>query len=103
MYKHYKIAFLLLFIFYADTLAATTDVYKFKTTFQSASGAVVFDHEAHAMGRVKDCSFCHSALKTFGGEVNELFAHKYCKICHESKGGPTECNGCHSGMQAPIE
>jgi len=79
----------------AAALAVPTDDFRFKKTFQSAQGVVAFDHEAHALGRVKDCATCHSALKTFGGQVNELFAHNFCQNCHASKNGPTECNGCH--------
>ena len=74
---------LLLGLFYVNAFAVTTDIYKFEKEYQSTLGVVTFDHEAHAMGRVKDCEFCHSALKTFGGQVNE------------SRNGPTECGGCH--------
>ena len=95
MYKYYLPISLLLCLFFVNAFATTTLDYKFKKTFQSTSGVVVFDHEAHAMGREKDCEFCHSALEAFGGKVNELFAHKFCKLCHQSNNGPTECNGCH--------
>ena len=33
--------------------------------------------------------------QAFGGQVNELFAHKVCKVCHESKNVPAECVSCH--------
>jgi hypothetical protein len=79
----------------ANSSPATTEVYKFTRTFQSDYGAVIFDHESHAMGRVKDCAACHSALEVFGGQVNELFAHNFCKRCHATHGGPTECYDCH--------
>ena len=103
MNKHCILISLLLCLFYANSFAMVTDNYKFKKAFQSTSGVVIFDHEAHAMGRVKDCEFCHSALKIFGGKVNELFAHNFCKVCHDSSNGPTECNGCHNGKQVPME
>ena len=81
-----------------NALAAETEDYNFKRTFQTSYGVVVFDHEAHAMGRVKDCATCHSALKTFGG-ISALFAHNFCKTCHASRNGPTECNGCHHNKE----
>jgi len=83
--------------------AAITEAHKFIRTFQSTYGVVIFDHESHAMGRVKDCATCHSALKTFGGKVTELFAHNFCKLCHASRNGPTECNGCHRKKIASNE
>ncbi len=86
---------LLLSTFIVNASATPTDNLNFKKTFQSTEGVVTFDHGAHAYGRVKDCSECHSALKTFGNKVNELFAHNFCKACHESYNAPTECSGCH--------
>lgn len=87
---------LLLLCLVAANVNATSSLdYKFIKIFQSSEGTVRFDHEAHAMGRVKDCAKCHSALKTFGDQVSELFAHNFCKTCHESNNGPAECNGCH--------
>lgn len=78
-----------------NAFAASTDSLNFKKTFQSKEGVVIFDHGAHAFGRVNDCAECHSALKAFGDEVNELFAHNFCKSCHETNNAPVECNGCH--------
>lgn len=95
MYKHCIFISLLFCLLFVNAIASANDNYKFKINFQSASGVVTFDHEAHAMGKEKDCEFCHSALKTFGGKVDELFAHKFCVLCHQSKNGPTECKGCH--------
>ena len=86
---------LVLSLLFVNAFASSTDKLNFKKNFQSTEGVVTFDHWAHAYGRVKDCAECHSALKTFGGEVNELFAHNFCKLCHTSNNGPTECNGCH--------
>jgi hypothetical protein len=91
---------LLLSLVSVNVNATSSLDYKFIKTFQSSAGAVRFDHEAHAMGRVKDCAKCHSAMKTFGGKVSELFAHNFCKACHESNNGPTECNGCHRQKKA---
>ena len=79
------------------------DSYKFTKEYQSSSGVVAFDHESHSMGRAKDCNNCHSALKTFGGEVSELLAHNYCKACHEANNGPTECNGCHDQKKVVLK
>ena len=87
---------LLLSLLFVNAFATTNLNYKFKKTFQSTAGVVVFDHESHATGRTRDCAECHSALKAFGGEINELFAHNFCKLCHESNRASSECNGCHS-------
>lgn len=86
---------LFLNLFFVNAFATSTDNFIFKKTFQSTEGLVTFDHGAHAYGRAKDCAECHSALKAFGGHVTELFAHSFCKKCHESNNAPTECNGCH--------
>lgn len=86
-----------------DASAVTDADYKFNRTFPSSRGDVVFDHEAHAMGRVRDCATCHSALKTFGGKVDELFGHTFCKSCHEEEEGPTECSGCHKNRTKDKE
>jgi len=95
MYRTLILLPFILSLLLVNSFAASADDYKFKITFKSTEGIVIFDHESHAYGRVKDCAICHSALKTFGGEVNELFAHNFCKTCHESNNAPTECNGCH--------
>jgi len=86
---------LLISVLFVNAFASSTDNLNFKKTFQSTEGVVTFDHGAHAYGRVKDCVECHSALKTFGNKVNELFAHNFCKACHESNNAPAECSGCH--------
>lgn len=93
----------LLFVFFCTAFASKNDSYKFTKEFQTSYGTVTFDHEAHAMGRVKDCADCHSALKTFGGQVSELFAHNFCKACHETRSGPTECNGCHGRKKVVLK
>lgn len=95
MRKSGILIWLLTALFFVDAFAAEPKAHEFRKTYQTTAGVVVFDHAAHAMGRVKDCAFCHSGLKTFGGKMNELFAHTFCKKCHESGHGPTECNGCH--------
>jgi Cytochrome c7 and related cytochrome c len=95
MYKRCLFVTVIMGLLLVNSSTATTDVNKFTKTFQSDFGVVIFDHESHTKGRARDCATCHSALKTFGGKVNELFAHNFCKRCHESKNGPTECNGCH--------
>jgi hypothetical protein len=96
----------LLMVFFfcsAFKLKLDSDSHKFTKEYQTSSGVVSFDHEAHAMGRAKDCNSCHSALKTFGGEVSELLAHNYCKTCHEANDGPTECNGCHGQNKVVLK
>jgi len=103
MVKHCILISVFLSFLFVNAFAGTTDNYKFKKTFQNSYGVVIFDHEAHATSRVKDCATCHSALKIFGGRVNELFAHNFCKTCHKSRNGPTECNGCHRKTQVPNE
>lgn len=95
MYKTIITLPLLLILLPVNSFAAPSENYKFKLSFQSTEGVVTFDHESHAYGRLKDCAICHSALETFGGKVTELFAHNYCKTCHESNNVPTECNDCH--------
>ncbi|MCK4508071.1 MAG: cytochrome c3 family protein [Desulfuromonadales bacterium] len=90
---------ILLFSFLFSNSFADSDLnYKFTKTYQNSAGAVTFSHEQHALVYAKDCAQCHSALKIFGGEVNELFAHNFCKQCHldTSTGGPTDCVGCHN-------
>jgi hypothetical protein len=87
--------YLVAVFFLCSAFTLNNDSHKFTMQYQTPSGTVPFDHEAHAMGRAKDCDNCHSAFKTFGGEVNEMFAHNYCTTCHEANNGPTECNGCH--------
>lgn len=89
------ISLLLLSVLFVDAFATSTENLNFIKTLQSTEGVVTFDHGSHAYGRVKDCAECHSALKIFGNKVNELFAHNFCKDCHESHNGPTECSGCH--------
>ena len=75
---------------------------KFTKTYKNPTGSVIFQHQKHAERFLDECGFCHSALSTFGGEVNELFGHTICKKCHESHNGPTECNECHKGDHLNI-
>ena len=103
MYMRSILISLFLSLFFINAFAAPEDIHFFKKTYQSTSGVVTFDHGSHAFGRVKDCAFCHSALKTFGGKMNELFAHNFCKACHESNNGPSECKGCHGRKLVSIE
>ena len=96
---------LLFSFFFSNSFAESTLNYKFSKTYQTSAGAVTFSHERHALVYAKDCAFCHSALKIFGGEVNELFAHNFCKQCHvdSSTGGPTDCAGCHDKEKLSIK
>ena len=77
------------------SVASIRGDFRFQKVYENAYGAVAFNHEKHAVNAVQDCGYCHSALKVFGGKVNELFAHKVCKVCHESKNLPAECVSCH--------
>ena len=81
--------------FAGNSLASIKGDFRFQKVYENAYGAVTFNHEKHAVSAVQDCGYCHSALKVFGGKVNELFAHKVCKVCHESKSVPAECVSCH--------
>lgn len=96
MQKRCMLMSLALVFFFCTGFKLNDINYKFTKEYQTSSGTVTFDHEAHASGRDKDCVNCHSALETFGGEISELLAHNYCKACHEMKNGPTDCMGCHA-------
>jgi hypothetical protein len=91
--------FLWLILFLANSFASITGDYKFSKNYQSTSGVVTFHHDLHVNRSVEDCAFCHSALRIFGGEVDQLYAHKFCNNCHNAKGGPTKCMGCHEAFQ----
>ena len=77
-----------------DSYSYVSGNYKFNKTYQTSAEAVTFYHERHVDRSKSDCGFCHSALRIFGG-VSELYAHDFCKACHESRNGPTECSQCH--------
>ena len=81
-----------------NSFAETNLLYKFDRTYQSSAGPVTFTHGLHAGTYLKDCAFCHSALKAFGGKVTQLFAHNFCNNCHLQKVGTLmdDCTACHS-------
>ena len=88
----------MLLLWYAFAGTGFADIrgdFRFQKEYENSYGTVFFNHEMHAVSAVRDCGFCHSALKVFGGKVNEMFAHKVCKVCHESKNVPAECVNCH--------
>src|SRR6056300_1407670 len=94
----YKRSLFILFLFCAfsgNCFAEIRGDFRFQKVHEKGYGAVTFNHEKHAVSAVKDCGYCHSALKVFCGKVNELFAHKVCKVCYESKNVPAECVSCH--------
>jgi len=94
----YKQSIFILFFFCASAghcFAGIRGDFRFQKVYENNYGTVTFNHEKHAVNAVKDCGYCHSALKIFGGKVNELFAHNVCKVCHESKNVPAECVSCH--------
>lgn len=97
-----KYLFLLTFLtvlFFSNSYAGIKGEMDFTKVYQNTNGAVTFLHQKHADRFADDCGYCHSALETFGGEVNKLYAHKVCKLCHESHHGPTECKQCHAGKK----
>jgi len=80
----YKRSLFILFLFCAfsgNCFAEIRGDFRFQKVYENGYGAVTFNHEKHAVSAVKDCGYCLSALKVFGGKVNELFAHKVCKVC----------------------
>ena len=81
--------------FVGSSLADIRGDFRFQKVYENSYGTVTFHHEKHAVSAVQDCGYCHSALKVFGGKVNELFAHKVCKVCHEARKVPAECVSCH--------
>ena len=97
---------LLLFILLSNVVFAIPDDnyissdFNFTKAYKNSAGTVIFYHGKHAERFLEECGFCHSALKTFGGTVNKLFAHKVCITCHESHEGPNQCNDCHVGYKA---
>ena len=93
----FLIPFSCFFIFsLTSALASIEGDMNFTMVYNNSAGAVTFYHQKHTERFADDCGFCHSALETFGGKVNELFAHNVCKVCHESHNGPTRCEQCHS-------
>jgi hypothetical protein len=95
IYMHGGFILFLLCAFSGNSLADIRGDFRFQKEYENSYGLVVFNHEKHAVSAVQDCGYCHSALKVFGGKVNELFGHKVCKVCHESKNVPAECISCH--------
>lgn len=70
----------------------------FISKYTSAGGEVTFPHGLHAGKLSTTCNACHSALRTFGG-MSQVYGHKYCKFCHASNNGPTECSACHDSAK----
>ncbi len=102
MVKLVRLAVLFVPVFLASgfSFAEITGNHKFKKIYENSNGPVPFHHERHVTRFPEDCAFCHSALKTFGGKVNEMFAHKVCRVCHEKNNGPVECHECHGRKKA---
>jgi len=80
----------------ATTVALAAELApNFKKTYPASAGSVRFNHQDHAE-RLKDCAFCHNGLTSFGGKVNEDFAHKFCLTCHQTHdSAPVDCQDCH--------
>ncbi|PLX98046.1 MAG: hypothetical protein C0623_13995 [Desulfuromonas sp.] len=91
----------LLSFFIAGSVLANTDsalkVEEF--IYKGEHGTVTFLHKKHSERNAADCGFCHSALRTFGGTVDQLYGHSICLKCHEERNGPTECGQCHVGIK----
>lgn len=101
-----SISFLLFAALIFTSPVSAERIFDFTRTYASSAGAVTFNHQKHAEEYTHDCQLCHSALKVFGGTVNELFAHNYCKDCHARKtarNGPTGCSGCHPGISISMK
>jgi len=103
MRKYNLFIFLVMVLLFCSAFSKDNVDYKFSKEYQSSEGVVIFDHKIHSSERQKDCHACHSALDVFGGSMNELFAHNYCKNCHETHNGPTECNECHDRKKIAIK
>ena len=102
--KPFYVMFIIVISTVTFAVANTADKYtagslKFIKTYENSAGAVTFHHTRHAESFLDECGFCHSALRTFGGQVNELFGHKVCRVCHETHNGPLECNQCHDNQK----
>ena len=102
--KPFYVIFFIVISTVSFATANTTDKYtsgnhKFIKSYDNSAGEVTFNHTKHAESFIDDCGFCHSALRTFGGQVNELFGHKVCRVCHETHNGPLECNKCHGNQK----
>jgi len=70
--------------------------------YKASVGDVSFPHKKHTTDQYEDCGFCHSALRTFGGKMNELYGHNICLKCHETRSGPTACDQCHADYKGKV-
>ncbi len=62
----YKLSILILFLFCAfpgNCFAEIRGDFRFQKVYDNSYGVVTFNHEKHAVSAVKDCGYCHSALK----------------------------------------
>jgi len=72
--------------------------------FEATPGDVTYTHAAHTRFGAK-CQSCHhngvlsgTCHRCHDGKQAPHFkvaAHKVCKECHQKKGGPVNCKGCH--------
>jgi len=62
-------------------------------TFKAAPGQVTFNHQQHAGSQA--CSACHPTSPPAKLALGKDKAHQLCKGCHQQKGAPTSCAGCH--------
>ena len=58
---------------------------------QARSSCKKCHHKMKAGEAVKGCRKCHGP----SAMAFKKAAHKQCKGCHKSKGGPSKCKGCH--------
>jgi hypothetical protein len=62
-------------------------------TYKATAGPVTFDHQKHAASH--PCSACHPAGPPAKLALGKEKAHQLCKGCHQQKGAPAQCAGCH--------
>ena len=81
------------------------DVVLNNTSKAAGMNPVVFPHWVHRMNY--SCRACHESLGfkmkvgTSGITMQEIFAGKYCAVCHNGKiaFATTQCQLCHSGKK----
>lgn len=60
--------------------------------YNASFGRVSFDHAKHSAK--EKCTSCHAGTPA-RFVLGKDKAHQLCKTCHQQKGGPTQCTGCH--------
>lgn len=84
-----KLIVAVMLVAFTCTMAYAADV----VTYDSAKGAVTFDHKVHS--EKMDCAACHEGTPA-KIVVDKDAAHgATCKDCHKKENTPTKCNDCH--------